>query len=130
MCDCTLKIFTESGGESSLFRSSGVFEKTNAGERVRYQIEGDEGELLLSDTLFEMRRFGKCGLKATFIEGERTEMLLGDTTLHGSIPINTTRYHLQQEHSKREIELCYELFAAEQIQKFSLKIQLFFSEEK
>ena len=130
MCGCQIKIITESGGERSHFEAAGVLEKEDAGERVRYPVEGDEGELFFSENCLQMSRCGKCGLQATFCEGKETEMILGDGGLHGSIPVRTTRYLLQKEGSKRDIELCYELFGAKNIQKFSLKIQLFFSEEK
>ena len=130
MSGCQIKIITESGGERSLFEAAGVFEREDAGERVRYAVDGDDGELFFSKSRFEMCRRGKCGIEATFCEGKETRMILGDHVLHGSIPVRTTRYLLQKEGKKRNIELCYELFAAEHIQTFSLKIQVCFSEEK
>ena len=123
-------MITESGGEASLFEAPGVLEETTDGTLVRYLIEGDDGELLISDTALQMHRRGRCALQATFCEGEETQMILGDLSLHATIPVRTTRYLLQRAETGASIELCYELFNTKNIQVFSLKIQLFFSEEK
>ena len=130
MCACELKITTKSGGSEALFQTQGVFEEDKERERVRYSIEGDEGELVFSENSLTMRRRGKCGLQADFCEGAETEMLLLESALQGKIPVRTTCYRLQKEQSKRTIQLGYELFTAGNIQTFSLKIQVFFSEEK
>ena len=128
---CELKIVTESGGETALFQAEGVFERADGGEKVRYPIEGDEGELFFSETFFETCRSGECALKARFCEGEESEMLLGSSDFTGKIPVRTTRYELHKDGTMRDIELCYELLGSETIQTFSLKIQIvFFSEEK
>ena len=127
---CELKIVTESGNETSLFQSDGVFERADGGERVRYQIEGDEGELFFSETFFETCRRGECTLSARFCEGEESEMMIGSSSLTGKIPVRTTRYLLKKDGTNRYIELCYGLLGSENIQTFSLKIQIFFSEEK
>ncbi len=129
-CGCKLKIITESGGESALFCSDGVFERSEKGGKVRYEIEGDEAELVFSDTALENRRFGKCGLEVRFTEGEKTVMKLGTSPLIGEILVRTVFYRLYQDETEKRMELRYELFGAENIQTFSLKIQLFFSEEK
>lgn len=129
-CGCELKIVTESGNDSSLFQSEGVFESAEGGERVRYQIEDDEGELFFSEAFFKTCRRGKCGLTARFCEGEESEMIIGSSNLTGKIPVRTTHYHLQKDGTNRYIELCYDLLGSENIQTFSLKIQIFFSEEK
>ena len=130
MCGCKIKILTESGGASSLFQTEGTLSREGEGERVSYLVEGDEGELLISDTSLTMCRRGKCALQATFIEGKETQMMIGDSSLFGNIPVRTTRYILQREDASRDIHLRYELFKADNIQTFSLKIQLFFSEGK
>ena len=130
MCGCKLKIITQSGEDTALFEAEGIFEESDQGEKVRYLIEGDEGELIFSKNSFHMSRRGKCGLNATFIAGQESKMLLSDASLQGSIPVRTTHYSLQKETLSRSIELCYELLGAGNIQTFSLKIQLFFSEEK
>ena len=127
---CKLKIVTESGGETSLFQAEGVFESADGGERVRYPVDGDEGELFFSETFFETCRKGECGLQARFCEGEESEMIIGSSNLTGKIPVRTTHYFLQKDETQRYIELCYDLLGSENIQTFSLKIQLFFSEEK
>ena len=130
MCACELKITTKSGGSEELFQTQGVFERAGECERVRYLIEGDEGELLFSEGALEMHRRGKCGLQAVFREGEQGEMLLLDSALQGKIPVRTTHYQLQKEQFQRTVQLSYELFTAGNIQTFLLKIQIFFSEEK
>lgn len=128
---CELKIVTESGGETSLFRSEGVFESADGGERARYFVEGDEGELFFSETFFENCRRGRCELKARFCEGEESEILLGSSDLMGKIPVRTTRYRIEKDGTERRIELCYDLLGLGNIQTFLLKIQIkFFSEEK
>ena len=130
MRDCKLKIITQSGNDTAFFEAEGTFEESAQGETVRYLIEGDEGEIIFSNNSFHMIRRGKCGLEATFLAGEETKMLLSDASLQGSIPVHTTHYSLQKEALLRSIELCYKLLGAGNIQTFSLKIQLFFSEEK
>ena len=130
MSSCKLKILPESRCENSLFQAEGAFESIKGGERVRYEIDGDEGELFFSDAFFETRRRGKCGVRARFCKGEETEMTIGSSDLTGKIPVHTTHYLLRKDGMNRYIELCYDLFSLENIQTFSLKIQLFFSEEK
>ena len=130
MRGCELIIITESGGESTLFEAKATLEEEREGVKVRYLIDGDEGELLFSENSVSMTRRGKCGLQATFCEGENTQMLLGDAALHGAIPVRTTHYSSQKDAAKIYADLCYELFGADNIQMFSLKIQVFFSEEK
>lgn len=131
MCGCELKIITESGGESSVFQAEGVFESKADGESVRYPIEGDEGEIFFSEGFFQTCRHGRCNLEAEFSEGKLSEILIGDSSLAGKIPVKTTRYRIQKGETERRIELCYDLLGSENIQSFSLKIQiLFFSEEK
>ena len=130
MCACELKIVTMSGAQEEVFQTEGAFERENGSERVRYLIDGDEGELMFSQDSLEMRRRGKCGLQAIFCEGKTGELLLSDSVLQGKIPVRTTHYRLKEEAFQKAIELDYELFEADNIQKFSLKIQIFFSEEK
>ena len=130
MHNCKLTIITNSGSITSTFQADAVWEEIEEGERVRYQIEGDEGELVFGDNSMTMSRRGNCTLQATFLEGRQSEMILSDSSLLGSIPVRTTKYHLQKQDEKRTVELSYELFAADNIQTFSLKILLFFSEEK
>ena len=127
---CRLKIVTRSGGSESVFEAQGSFEANDQCERVRYPIEEDEGELIVTNHSLTMCRRGACGLESTFIEGRKTEMQLFDGELQGKIPVYTTRYRLEKGALQRNIELCYELFSAENLQTFLLKIQLFFSEEK
>lgn len=130
-CGCELKIVTESGGETSLFQSEGVFESVDGGERVRYIIESDEGELFFSETFFENCRRGNCELKARFCQGEESEILISSSDHTGRIPVRTTRYRLEKDGSERCIELCYDLLGLKNVQTFLLKIQIiFFSEEK
>ena len=129
-CGCRLKIVTESEGEDSLFQAEGVFDSVCGGERVRYSVDGDEGELFFSEAFLETCRRGKCNLKVKFCEGEESEMIIGSSDLTGKIPVKTTRYLFQKEEAGRNIELCYDLLGSENSQTFSLKIQLFFSEEK
>ncbi|MDE6411650.1 MAG: DUF1934 family protein [Clostridia bacterium] len=130
-CGCELKIVTESGGETSLFQSKGEFESADGGERVRYHVEDDEGELFYSEDFFENCRRGKCALKARFCEGAESEIILGSSDLTGKIPVRTSRYRLEKDETGRQIELCYELLGSKNIQTFLLKIQIvFFSEEK
>ena len=125
-----MKITTQSGGSEELFQTRGVFEEDGECERVRYSIEGDEAELLISPSALEMHRRGKCGLHALFSEGKAGEMLLSDSALQGKIPVRTTLYRVQKEQFQRTVQLCYELFTADNLQIFTLKIQIFFSEEK
>ena len=130
MRSCELKITTESGEGISTFAAKATFEKGEEGDKVRYRIDGDAGELAFTDASLTMCRRGKCGLQATFCVGQQTQMVLGDASLQGSIPLNTTHYFLQKDNRKISIELCYELFAAENILTYSQKIQLIFSEEQ
>lgn len=131
MCGCELKIVTESEGATSLFQAEGVFESDGEEERVRYPIEGDEAELIFSETFFKNCRRGRCALEAAFSEGEESAIEIGSSDRSGRIPVRTTRYLLQKEETERRIELRYDLLGSENIQTFSLKIQIvFFSEEK
>lgn len=131
MCGCELTIITESEGETSVFRAEGVFESSNGGERVRYSVDGDEGEIFFSEAFLENCRRGRCGLKARFAEGEETEIVIGSSALTGKIPVKTSCYRLLRKESERNIELSYDLLGSENIQTFLLKIQIvFFSEEK
>lgn len=131
MCGCELKIITQCGGETSLFQTEGAFEAADGLERVRYSIEGDEGELFVSETSITTRRRGECSLQARFCEGEETEMILTSSAHTGKIPVRTKRYRLEKEGTERRIELLYDLLGLDNIQTFSLNIQIiFFSEEK
>lgn len=126
----TLKIITENGGEASLFQSEAVYEKTSDGERIRYRIENDEGELFFADSFLEMRRRGECGMSVRFCEGKESEMTLSSSGLEGKLSVDTTRYKVKRGRAGSETELCYRL-GRDAVQTFSLKIQvLFFSEEK
>lgn len=127
---CELTIETESGGEASLFRSEGVFESADGGERVRYFTEGDVSELFFSEAFFKTCRRGKCGLKASFCEGKESEIAIVSCGFTGKIPVRTTRYLLEKNGTNRYIELCYDLLGSENVQSFLLKIHVFFSEEK
>ena len=130
MRNCKLTIVTNSGSVSSTFQADAVWQELQEGERICYQIEGDEGEIVFSENSMAMSRRGNCSLRATFLEGQESEMIISDSSLLGSIPVRTTKYHLHRQDDQRTIELSYELFAAENIQTYSLKILLFFSEEK
>ena len=127
---CRLKIVTQSGGSESVFEAQGTFEANEKCERVRYPIEGDEGDLILTESSFKMCRRGACGLESTFVEGRKTEMRLSGGELQGKIPVYTAHYHLKKDAFQRSIELGYELFTTEHLQTYLLKIQLLFSEEQ
>lgn len=131
MCDCELTIITKNEDEISSFRSQGVMAREKDGERVRYSIEGDEGELFFSDTFFTNLRRGSCGMEASFKEGEESEILLKSSSLTGRIPVRTKSYRLEKNEGKRKIELRYDLLGSKTIQTFLLEIKIeFFSEEK
>lgn len=131
MRGCELEIVTESENERSIFRTKGVFESEEDGERVCYRIENDDAELFFSESFFENCRRGSCGLEARFEEGKESEIIIGSSSLKGKIPVKTTRYRIQKSAAGREIELGYDLFPPRQIQTFFLKIKIvFFSEEK
>lgn len=131
MRGCELEIVTESENERSIFRTKGVFESEEDGERVRYRIDNDDAELFFSEAFFENCRRGSYGLKARFEEGKESEIIIGSSSLKGKIPVKTTRYRLYRSDAERKIELCYELFSPQQVQTFLLKIKIvFFSEEK
>ena len=131
MCGCKLEIVTESGGERTVFRANGVFESRDGEERALYQIDGDEAELIFSETFLENRRRGECGLQARFQEGKESSLRIGNSSLSGEIPVRTALYRLQKTEKDRRIELRYDLLGSENIQTFLLKIQIiFFSEEK
>ena len=127
---CRLKIVTKSGGSEAVFEAEGALEEDGKSVRVRYRVEEDEGELIISEQALTMCRRGDCALETTFIEGSKSEMRLLSGELQGGIPVYTTRYRLKKEKSQTDIELAYELFTADDLQKFLLNIQLFFSEEK
>lgn len=124
-----LEIITTQEGGSDTFSARGTYERTGRIEKVCYPVEQDEGELRFSKDSFEMHRKGDLGISALFCKDRETEFVIHSGVLTGSIPVKTTRYLLQEDHSGRNIELCYELLG-ETVQTYSLKIRILFSEEK
>lgn len=131
MRGCELQITTESGGEVSLFRTEALFEDCGAAEKVRYSIDNDDAELTYGKAFFENRRCGTCGLRAKFMKGGDSGIILETSSFRGKIPVKTVRYRLEKSETERNIELIYDMIGKETIQTFHLKIQIkFFSEEK
>ena len=130
MRKCTLKILTQSDGNTTAFESAALFEEGASFDSLHYQVEGDEGILLIGDDGVTMTRRGSVEMKMLFRLNQRTELLLLGEGCEGKIPLNTREYRRQKADDKISIQLCYELFQADHIQIFSQDIQIVFSEEK
>lgn len=130
--NCRIKMITESEGKQFVTEANGLIAQLGLNSwKVNYHLDGDEASISFSRKQFAIVRNGKTvNISAVFSEGERTEMLFGESGQAGSVPLTTRIYKIERTESGFQILLCYDLLFPNCSQSFRVQTFVIKSEEK
>ncbi len=131
MQSCIIEIVTETDGGINRFSFQGGLARENGAYTVIYGDGEDEVTLTASEQVFVMERRGACGLFASFVRGERTEMRMQYGEGTASMPMRTFFYSLRSQEDGLSVVLSYVLNDSIGLKNFNLEISIkIISEEK
>ncbi len=120
---CTISIANTTTDGTGEFFAEGSLESVGTRRRVRYLVEGDEGELVFTEETLSMTRTGNVCLSAQYAQDADTVLRISTEGVGSEIAISTDFYRLSQTEKRFFIELQYNLvFTSHKTSQEILKI--------
>lgn len=118
-----IRMISVQNGEKRLYTCSGREERTDSGDRIEYELDGDVFKLLVENGKVDMERTGECFLSFRFEEGKETRGKIGlSEEQNGEIPVKTHRIQYIKTGQKTELYMEYDLQWIGQNQNTALRL--------